>query len=102
MPFELNPLLVGMDAPVDYAAVRPEHIAPAIESLLARARCAVDAAANPSLAAVWETVITPLDDACEPLWRAWSIAARFAFSTAARCACKAATCAVSSSALPPK
>ena len=75
MPFELNPLLVGMDAPVDYAAVRPEHIAPAIESLLARARCAVDAAANPSLAAVWETVITPLDDACEPLWRAWSIAA---------------------------
>ena len=34
MPFELNPLLVGMDAPVDYAAVRPEHIAPAIESLL--------------------------------------------------------------------
>ncbi len=75
MSSELNPLLAGIDAPIDYAAVRPEHIAPAIESLLARARSAVEAAADPSLAADWESIITPLDDACEPLWRAWSVAA---------------------------
>ncbi len=75
MSFELNPLLAGIDAPINYAAVRPEHIAPAIEALLARARSAVEAAADPSLAPDWESVITPLDDACEPLWRAWSVAA---------------------------
>lgn len=75
MSFELNPLLAGIDAPIDYAAVRPEHIAPAIEALLARARSAVEAAADPSLGPDWESVITPLDDACEPLWRAWSVAA---------------------------
>lgn len=75
MSSELNPLLAGIDAPIDYAAVRPEHIAPAIESLLARARSAVEDAADPSLAADWESIITPLDDACEPLWRAWSVAA---------------------------
>ena len=75
MSFELNPLLAGIDAPINYAAVRPEHIAPAIEALLARARRAVEAAADPSLAPDWESVITPLDDACEPLWRAWSVAA---------------------------
>ena len=75
MSFELNPLLAGIDAPINYAAVRPEHIAPAIEALLARARSAVEAAADPSLAPDWESIITPLDDACEPLWRAWSVAA---------------------------
>ena len=75
MSFELNPLLAGIDAPINYAAVRPEHIAPAIEALLARARRAVEAAADPSLAPDWESIITPLDDACEPLWRAWSVAA---------------------------
>ena len=75
MSFEPNPLLAGIDAPIDYAAVRPEHIAPAIEALLTRARTAVEAAADPLLAPDWEAIITPLDDACEPLWRAWSVAA---------------------------
>ena len=68
-----NPLLTSVHQLVDYAAVKPEHVAPAITELLARARAAIDAAADPSLPATWEAIITPLDDATEPLWRAWSV-----------------------------
>ena len=66
-----NPLLQIGDLQ-DYAAIRPEHVAPAIDALLARAREAVDRAADPALAPTWEAVIDPLEDASEPLWRAWS------------------------------
>lgn len=69
-----NPLLAPMEQLVDYAAITPEHIAPAIEQLMQHARLAVEAAANPDLPATWEAVVSPLDAACEPLWRAWSIA----------------------------
>mgnify|MGYP002628479488 CR=1 FL=1 len=68
-----NPLLVSMDTLVNYAAIKPEHIAPAIEQLLATARDAVTAAANTELAVSWDAIVTPLDDASEPLWRAWSV-----------------------------
>lgn len=69
-----NPLLVSMSDLVDYASITPEHIAPAIEQLMAQARAAIDVAANPELPATWEAIVTPLDAASEPLWRAWSIA----------------------------
>ena len=69
----MNPLLVSMSALVDYAAIKPEHIAPAIEQLLRTAREAVTAAANPALDVSWDAIVTPLDDASEPLWRAWSV-----------------------------
>jgi oligopeptidase A len=69
----MNPLLVSMSALVDYAAIKPEHIAPAIEQLLGRAREAVIAAANPELDVSWGAIVTPLDDASEPLGRAWSV-----------------------------
>ena len=69
----MNPLLVSMSALVDYAAIKPEHIAPAIEQLLGTAREAVIAAANPELDVSWDAIVTPLDDASEPLWRAWSV-----------------------------
>ena len=70
----MNPLLASMDVLIDYAAIKPEHIAPAIEQLLGVAREAVTAAANPALDANWDAIVTPLDDASEPLWRAWSVA----------------------------
>ena len=70
----MNPLLASMDTLIDYAAIKPEHIAPAIEQLLGVAREAVTAAANPALDASWDAIVTPLDDASEPLWRAWSVA----------------------------
>ena len=69
-----NPLLVSMDTLIDYAAIKPEHITPAIEQLLGTARDAVTAAANPALDVSWDAIVTPLDDASEPLWRAWSVA----------------------------
>jgi len=66
-----NPLLVSIDAFVDYAAIRPEHIEPAIEHLIAEARAAVDAACGAP--ATWEAFIEPLEAGSEPLWRAWSV-----------------------------
>jgi oligopeptidase A len=69
----LNPLMTSVHDLMDYAAVKPEHIVPAIEDLLAQSRAAIDAAADPSLPATWEDIISPLDDATEPLWRAWSV-----------------------------
>jgi oligopeptidase A len=68
-----NPLLTSVHHLLDYAAVKPKHVVPAIEKLIAQSRAAIDAAADPSLPATWEAVITPLDDATEPLWRAWSV-----------------------------
>ncbi|MFY9136821.1 M3 family metallopeptidase [Zwartia sp.] len=70
----MNPLLVPMDTLVDYASITPSHVSDAIEQLLAKARTAIAVAADPALAPTWEAVVTPLDDASEPLWRAWSIA----------------------------
>ena len=70
----MNPLLVPMDTLVDYASITPIHVSEAIEKLLEQARAAVDVAADVALAPTWESVVTPLDDATEPLWRAWSIA----------------------------
>lgn len=69
-----NPLLAPVSELVDYAAVKPAHIVPAVEELLGIARQAVDQAADPALAATWEAVVEPLDTASERLWRAWSVA----------------------------
>jgi len=69
-----NPLLAPVADLIDYAAIAPAHIEPAIDTLLASARAAVDAAANPDLPATWAAIVAPLDAACEPLWRAWSVA----------------------------
>nr|WP_315846859.1 M3 family metallopeptidase [uncultured Achromobacter sp.] len=69
-----NPLLAPVSDLVDYAAVKPGHIVPAIEELLGIARQAVDHAADAALAPTWEAVVEPLDTASERLWRAWSVA----------------------------
>ncbi|MFY3435838.1 M3 family metallopeptidase [Achromobacter sp. SLBN-14] len=69
-----NPLLAPVSELVDYAAVKPAHIVPAVEELLGIARKAVDQAADPALAPTWEAVVEPLDTASERLWRAWSVA----------------------------
>src|SRR5690606_14362270 len=69
-----NPLLVPIDSLIDYAAIEPSHIEPAINTLIEQARAAVEQAADPALPATWEAIIDPLDDGTEPLWRAWSVA----------------------------
>jgi oligopeptidase A len=69
-----NPLLAPVEDLVDYAAITPEHVVPAMDALLDIARQAVDRAADPALPPTWEAVIEPLDSASERLWRAWSVA----------------------------
>lgn len=69
-----NPLLAPVPGLIDYAAVQPAHIVPAIQELLGIARQAVEAAADPALPADWAAVVQPLDTATERLWRAWSVA----------------------------
>ncbi|CRD54606.1 M3 family metallopeptidase [Stenotrophomonas thermophila] len=66
-----NPLLDFSGLP-RFEAIRPEHVAPALDVLLAEAEAAVSAAEQVQPVR-WETFVTPLDDATERLWRAWSL-----------------------------
>ncbi|HKX38798.1 MAG TPA: oligopeptidase A, partial [Burkholderiales bacterium] len=63
-----NPLLDFSGLP-RFADIRPEHVAPAIDQLLAEGRQAVaDAAKAP---ATWDEFVSPLEDANERIGRAW-------------------------------
>ena len=64
-----NPLLDFSGLP-RFDAIRPEHIAPAIDTLLAGAEAAV-ARAETVAPVTWARFVTPLEDATERLWRAW-------------------------------
>jgi oligopeptidase A len=64
-----NPLLDFSGLP-RFDEIRPEHVTPAIDALLAEAEAAVKAAETVSPVS-WETFVTPLDDATERLYRAW-------------------------------
>ena len=64
-----NPLLDFSGLP-RFDAIRPEHVGPAIDALLAQAEAAVKAAEK--IAPVtWDAFVEPLEDATERLWRAW-------------------------------
>jgi len=67
-----NPLLAPLGALLDYAAVTPEHVEPAITQLLQDARAAVQHAVDPKRAATWEDIVAPMEAAGARLWRAWS------------------------------
>ncbi|HEY9280478.1 MAG TPA: M3 family metallopeptidase [Eoetvoesiella sp.] len=69
-----NPLLAPIASLIDYSAILPRHIQPAITHLIEQARTAVDQAADPQLDASWDQIIEPLENTTETLWRAWSIA----------------------------
>ncbi|MCD9085847.1 M3 family metallopeptidase [Stenotrophomonas sp. SY1] len=64
-----NPLLDFSGLP-RFDEIRPEHVTPAIDALLAEAEAAVKAAETVTPVS-WETFVTPLDDATERLYRAW-------------------------------
>jgi oligopeptidase A len=70
----MNPLLDFSGLP-KFAQVRPEHITPAIDQLLAQNRALVATLTQPGTPATWEAFVRPLEDANEQLGRAWGMAA---------------------------
>ncbi|MDD5180943.1 MAG: M3 family metallopeptidase [Gallionellaceae bacterium] len=66
----MNPLLDFTDLP-RFAEVRPEHVAPAVEQLLAENRTLVACLLADTSAPSWDNFMQPLDDANERLARAW-------------------------------
>jgi oligopeptidase A len=65
----MNPLLDFTDLP-RFAEVRPEHVAPAVEQLLAENRTLVACLLADTSAPSWDNFMQPLDDANERLARA--------------------------------
>ncbi len=76
MPLEArdtsNPLL-DFSGLARFDAFRPEHVTPAIELLIARARAVVATLEDAKTPANWDGFVAPLDDATEELGRAWGI-----------------------------
>lgn len=70
-----NPLLVSINEFIDYSAVTPAHISEAIPELIDYARKEVDKYSGSDTPITWDGFIDPIQNACEPLWRAWSVAA---------------------------
>jgi oligopeptidase A len=66
-----NPLLHLTDLP-SFSQIKPEHVEPAIDQILADNRAAIEALINNAAPASWETVMQPLEDLEDRLSRAWS------------------------------
>jgi oligopeptidase A len=64
----LNPLLDFTGLP-RFAELKPEHVAPAIDALLAEGRTAIERALDAPVS--WQSFIEPLEDANERIGRAW-------------------------------
>ena len=65
-----NPLLHITDLPA-FDAIRPEHVTPAVDTLLAQANAALERAVSPMVAADYDAMSAVLDVATERLGRAW-------------------------------
>ncbi|MDN0074829.1 M3 family metallopeptidase [Crenobacter sp. SG2303] len=65
-----NPLLSITDLP-RFADITPEHIGPAVDTLLADARATVERITADAVAPNWANTVEPLTDATERLGRAW-------------------------------
>ena len=64
----MNPLLDFSGLP-RFSELKPEHVAPALERLLAEGRTSVAHALQAE--ATWEAFVAPLEDANERIGRAW-------------------------------
>ena len=65
-----NPLLSINDF-IDFAAIKPEHVAPAMKSLIADAQETLSTVTEDLTPATWDDVITPLEKKTLALSRAW-------------------------------
>ena len=66
----LNPLLSTQELP-DFSAIRPEHVSPALDQLLADADAALERAVSADVSADYDTLSMVLDVPVERLYRAW-------------------------------
>jgi oligopeptidase A len=71
---EANPLLDFADLP-RFAVVRPEHVASAVDQLLAANRALVAELVEGDTPVTWSGFVEPLEDANERLSRAWGVVA---------------------------
>lgn len=65
-----NPLLDFSDLPL-FNQIRPEHVAPAVDTRLLDANAALDTVTEPGFPARWNDIALVLDVATEKLGRAW-------------------------------
>lgn len=65
-----NPLLSFDDLPL-FDQIKPDHVAPAVDQLLAAASAALETVTAPEFPAVWGDIAGVLDVATEKLGRAW-------------------------------
>ncbi len=66
----MNPLLDLSGLP-RFGEVRPEHITPAMDALLAENRALIERLVADDAAPTWDTFVAPMEDANERLSRAW-------------------------------
>ncbi len=66
----MNPLLDFSGLP-RFSELKPEHVAPAIDQLLAESRSVVAAVSSDQVPATWDAFVRPLEDSTERLARAW-------------------------------
>jgi oligopeptidase A len=67
-----NPLLDFSGLP-RFDAIKPEHVQPAIDELIANASKVVTGLEAPSANVTWDNFVIPLEDATEKLGRAWGV-----------------------------
>ena len=65
-----NPLLLEQDLPA-FADIRPEHVSPAVDELLAAADTALERAVGPEVPADYDAMSAVLDVTTERLGRSW-------------------------------
>lgn len=71
-PSMSNPLLQDFDLP-PYAAIRPEHVEPAVEQILSENRAAIaQLLTQPASQMTWDSLVVALDEIGERLSKAWS------------------------------
>ncbi|MFO1315149.1 MAG: M3 family metallopeptidase [Burkholderiales bacterium] len=66
-----NPLLDFSGLP-RFDAIRPEHVTPAVDALLADGRAAIERVAAAGAAPTWDDVVEPLAESLDRFDRAWS------------------------------
>ena len=67
-----NPLLDFSSLP-RFDAIKPEHVTPAVDNLLAECRNVVFQLEAPMTEVTWDNFVQPLEDATEKLGRAWGV-----------------------------